>query len=240
MTVMSNAILSLVAATPAPAVPIEPAGHLRRPGKRSRRIGARDPARRSLRAGAREAKTSARLREGRLPAKGLSLVVRDRGRLVGTLRCWHVRAGGRPALLLGPLAVAASHRSLGIGSQLMREALWRAAMLGHKAVLLVGDAPYYARFGFEASPTIGLDLPGPVDRARFLAFEIEEGALTGAQGHGCPDGRAERASTTIAAGVETGGLTAASPTGCARPRRSGAARRLFPPSAPATCPPNPI
>jgi predicted N-acetyltransferase YhbS len=131
---------------------------------------------------ARDAKTSARLREGRRPAEGLALVAKDRGRLVGTLRCWPIEAGGRPALLLGPLAVAESHRSLGIGARLMREALWRAAMLGHGAVLLVGDAPYYARFGFEARLTAGLDLPGPVDRARFLAFEIAEGALDGAEG----------------------------------------------------------
>ena len=130
----------------------------------------------------RDAKTSARLRDGRLPAKGLALAAKDRGELVGTLRCWHVQVGGRPALLLGPLAVAQTHRSLGIGSRLVREALWRAAMLGHKAVLLVGDAPYYARFGFEASLTGGLALPGPVDRARFLAFEIVEGALDGATG----------------------------------------------------------
>jgi predicted N-acetyltransferase YhbS len=131
---------------------------------------------------ARATKTSARLRDGRLPVDGLALVAKDRRQLVGTLRCWHVRAGGRDALLLGPLAVAKSHRALGVGARLMREALWRAAMLGHKAVLLVGDAPYYARFGFEASLTAGLDLPGPVDRARFLAFEIEDGALDGAEG----------------------------------------------------------
>lgn len=131
---------------------------------------------------ARRAKTSERLREGRQPAKGLALAARDRGKLVGTLRCWSVEAGGRPALLLGPLAVARSHRSLGVGSRLMREALWRAAMLGHKTVLLVGDAPYYARFDFDAALTKRLDLPGPVDRARFLAFEIEAGALDGAEG----------------------------------------------------------
>jgi predicted N-acetyltransferase YhbS len=64
----------------------------------------------------------------------------------------------------------------------MREALWRAAIGGHKAVLLVGDAAYYARFGFEASFTSELELPGPVDRTRFLAFEIEPGALDGAEG----------------------------------------------------------
>jgi predicted N-acetyltransferase YhbS len=131
---------------------------------------------------ARRTRTSERLREGRRPADGLALAARDRSALVGTLRCWNVEAGGRAALLLGPLAVARSHRSLGIGSRLMREALWRAAVMGHKAVLLVGDAPYYARFGFDAALTRKLDLPGPVDRARFLAFEIEAGALDGAEG----------------------------------------------------------
>ena len=131
---------------------------------------------------ARWTKTADQLREGRLPAKGLSLVAKDQGVVVGTLRCWNVRAGGKPALLLGPLAVAKSHRSCGIGAKLMREALWRAAMLGHRAVLLVGDAPYYARFGFAAALAAGLDLPGPVDRDRFMGFEIEDGALGGARG----------------------------------------------------------
>ncbi len=130
----------------------------------------------------RLAKTSQRLRDGRLPAHGLALAARDERKLLGTLRCWNIDAGGVPALLLGPLAVALSHRSHGIGAKLMREALWRAASRGHKAALLVGDAPYYARFGFDAALTANLDLPGPVDRARFLGFEIECGALNGAQG----------------------------------------------------------
>jgi predicted N-acetyltransferase YhbS len=149
----------------------------------------------------RFAKTSQRLRDGRVPAEGLALVARDDDALVGTLRCWSVIAGGRPALLLGPLAVALSHRSLGVGAALMREALWRAAMRGHKAVLLVGDAPYYARFGFEASLTLGLDLPGPVDRERFLGFEIAPGALRGAKGMvtaGKPSSRAERRAPKLA------------------------------------------
>ena len=72
--------------------------------------------------------------------------------------------------------------AIGIGSRLMRGALWRAAGRGHKAVLLVGDAPCYARFGFEASRTARLDLPGYVDRRRFLAFGIEAGALDGVEG----------------------------------------------------------
>ncbi len=131
---------------------------------------------------ARFAKTSERLREGRLPAQGLALVAEAEGRLAGTVRLWPVEAGGRPALLLGPLAVDEEMRGRGIGARLMREAIWAAARAGHKAILLVGDAPYYARFGFSAGATRGLNLPGPVDRDRFLALEIEAGALTGACG----------------------------------------------------------
>ncbi len=140
---------------------------------------------------ARFAKTSERLREGRLPAQGLALVAEDQGRVVGTVRLWPVDAGGRAALLLGPLAVDGEVRGRGIGARLMREAIWGAARAGHKAILLVGDAPYYARFGFTAEATKGLDLPGPVDRDRFLALEIHPGALAGAAGmvagRGVPD-----------------------------------------------------
>jgi predicted N-acetyltransferase YhbS len=141
----------------------------------------------------RFAKTSQRLRNGRSPVEGLALVARDQGDIVGTLRCWNVRAGDRPALLLGPVAVAKSHRSRGIGSALMREALRRAAMGGHEAALLVGDAPYYARFGFAAAFTRELELPGPVDRARFLGLEIAAGALRGANGMVRAIGRTRRA-----------------------------------------------
>ena len=131
----------------------------------------------------RFAKTCERLREGRLPAEDLSFSAVGDGRLVGTVRLWHVSAGpGRRALLLGPLAVDEAHRSEGIGGQLMRHALARAALLGHRAVLLVGDAPYYQRFGFDAEPTRDLWLPGPVDRERFLGLELVPGALDGAAG----------------------------------------------------------
>ncbi|GLK80433.1 GNAT family N-acetyltransferase [Methylopila turkensis] len=132
---------------------------------------------------ARFAKTCERLREGRLPARGLALKAVDAsGRMVGTLRFWHVAAGDRAALMLGPLAVERDAREEGVGSALMREGLARAASLGHDAVVLVGDAPYYARFGFAAEAAEGLSLPGPVERARFLALELQAGALDGASG----------------------------------------------------------
>jgi predicted N-acetyltransferase YhbS len=127
-------------------------------------------------------KTSERLREGRLPADGLALVARCGDRLVGTVRLWHVNAGGLPALMLGPLAVDPLFRGQGLGGELMREALRRAAAFGHRAIILVGDAPYYGRFGFEAGRTSRLEMPGAVDPARFLALELAPGALSGARG----------------------------------------------------------
>lgn len=132
---------------------------------------------------ARFAKASERLREGRLPAERLSFVAKERGRLVGTVRLWNVTAGPhRPALLLGPLAVARDAQGRGIGGALMRHALKAAGEAGHRAVLLVGDAPYYARFGFCADKTAALAMPAPYDPVRLLAHELKAGALDGACG----------------------------------------------------------
>ena len=128
-------------------------------------------------------KPSERLRAGRAPARGLSFVAVEDGRVVGTVRLWEVAAGPAcPALLLGPLAVDPAHRRRGIGSALMRHALRAAARRGHRAVLLVGDAPYYGRFGFSAERTGGLWLPGLADRSRLLGRELVAGALDGVRG----------------------------------------------------------
>jgi predicted N-acetyltransferase YhbS len=132
---------------------------------------------------ARFAKTSERLREGREPARGLSLVAVDCGQIVGTVRLWHVTAGpAQPALLLGPLAVHPDHRRRGIGSVLVRRAIARARLAGHRAILLIGDAAYYGRFGFTAGETGHLWMPGQFERDRLLALELRPGALAGACG----------------------------------------------------------
>jgi predicted N-acetyltransferase YhbS len=147
----------------------------------------------------RHLRTCQRLRDGRAPAESLALSALLDRRLVGTVRLWHVDAGGTRALLLGPLAVDPACRELGIGAALMRHALTIAAARGHGAVLLLGDAPYYARFGFSALKTGALALPGPFEPARLLGLELREGALDGVTGMIVPTGRASQGKPRAAA-----------------------------------------
>ena len=155
-------------------------------------VGARERLLDSAFGPSRFEKTCERLREGRMAARGLALAAMDGEDLAGTLRFWHVEAGGAPALLLGPLAVARSHRKLGLGAALMRMGLDRAQALGHKAVILVGDEPYYSRFGFARPHAQSLDLPGWYDPARFLGLELTPGALAHATGMVVATGALER------------------------------------------------
>ncbi len=146
----------------------------------------------------RKRKSSEKLRRGRRPSEGLALVAKDAdGALLGTVRLWDVRLGdGRGSLLLGPLAIRPDAKSLGIGSALMQRAIEEASRLGHRSILLVGDAPYYSRFGFSAEKTGDLAMPGPYERHRFLALELVAGSLDGARGVLRPSGRKLTANRT--------------------------------------------
>lgn len=147
-------------------------------------------------------KSSEKLRRGRRPSEGLAFVAKDAaGQLVGTVRLWNIALGqgGTSALLLGPLAVEPALKGAGIGSALMRHALAEAGRLGHGAVLLVGDAPYYGRFGFSADRTGGLAMPGPFEKHRLLAAELVAGALDGVAGTIVPTGRRAKAGAMRAA-----------------------------------------
>jgi predicted N-acetyltransferase YhbS len=138
----------------------------------------------------RRRKTCERLRSGRLPADGLAFVATDGERIVGSVRLWNIGAeSGEAALLLGPMAVASDCRNRGVGGALVRHAVGEARNLGHRAIILVGDAPYYSRFGFAANKTAAIRLPGPVERDRLLAFELVSGALASARGMIIPTGR---------------------------------------------------
>lgn len=111
----------------------------------------------------RFAKTAERLRE-RAPV-AIGFVAREGDKLLGSVRLWSITIGGRPALFLGPIAVAAYNRRAGVGAELVQACLARAAEAG-RGVLLVGDAPYFGRFGFVAAPDVRLS--GPVDPRRIL------------------------------------------------------------------------
>ncbi len=144
----------------------------------------------------RRKKSSEKIRRNRVPAEGLAFVARDGdGHVIGTVRLWNVEAGispeGNPidALLLGPLAVSADQEGKGIGAALMRGAIAEAHKRGHGAILLVGDAAYYERFGFFADKTGHLVMPGPFQRDRFLALELKQGWLEGAAGMIVASGR---------------------------------------------------
>jgi predicted N-acetyltransferase YhbS len=114
-----------------------------------------------------------RVREGVPPVKGLSLCGQVNGKVVGGIRFTAIRIGEmESAALLGPLVVDPAEKGNGYGKALVEEGLTRARAKGFSLVLLVGDMPYYARFG----------LPGPVDPARLLALELVPGALGGARG----------------------------------------------------------
>ncbi len=146
-------------------------------------------------------KSSQKLRRGRRPSEGLAFVARSKdGVLAGTVRLWDVVTGdGRPALLLGPLAVEPSLKGAGVGKALMSHAISEAKRLGHKVILLVGDAAYYGRFGFSAEKTGALSMPGPYERHRFLALELMPGALDDAAGTLKATGRKTRAARAAAA-----------------------------------------
>ena len=120
-------------------------------------------------------KTAERLREGSAPVAGL--VARAGRELIGSVRLWPITVGGRPAAFLGPIAVMTAWRSGRIGAALVEACVTRARSMGLSGVLLVGDAPYFGRFGFEAAPKALM--PGPVDQRRVLWLSLDGSAGEG-------------------------------------------------------------
>ena len=133
----------------------------------------------------RTALSSYRLRDGVDPVEGLSLVARDDyDAIAGAIRYWPVRIGGdgSPALLLGPVAVHPTRQGEGLGALLIAESLDRARETGWTRAILVGDEPYYRRFGFSRDVARRLDYPPPTNPDRLLARELAPGAFDGVEG----------------------------------------------------------
>jgi predicted N-acetyltransferase YhbS len=128
-------------------------------------------------------RTAYRVREGTPPISRFCRAAFLDGRMVAVVRFTEITiCGAGAALLLGPLAVAPEFAGQGFGRQLIAEALERAKADGVRLVVLVGDEPYYGRFGFGPVPPGQITLPGPVDPRRLLAAELEPGALAGYRG----------------------------------------------------------
>ena len=133
-------------------------------------------------------RTAYRVREGLPPFSPLCRLTACDGRLLAAVRMAPIIIGSRPgAQLLGPLAVEPEVKGQGFGKGLVVEALAAAKAAGQGLVLLVGDMPYYQRFGFAVSPPGQLDLGGPVDPGRLLFVELVPGSLAGYAGCVCAD-----------------------------------------------------
>ena len=134
----------------------------------------------------RTALSSYRLRDGVPAVAALCLTLRDDdGTLAAVSRCWPVEvgggeAGGEDALLLGPIAVHPTRQGEGLGALLINESLAEARRLGWERVLLVGDAPYYRRFGFVRLE--GVEMPPPTNPDRVLGLAFKAGAWDGVTG----------------------------------------------------------
>jgi len=129
----------------------------------------------------RTALSSYRLRDGVARVGTLCLVLRDgEGTLAAVIRYWPVEVAGQPVLLLGPVAVHPTRQGEGLGGLLINESLAEARRLGWQRVMLVGDAPYYVRFGFRKLE--GVVMPPPTNPERVLGLELVQGAWTGVTG----------------------------------------------------------
>jgi predicted N-acetyltransferase YhbS len=124
-------------------------------------------------------KVSERVREFADFAPELSVCAWRGARLVGTVRQWRVRCGDAAVVFLGPIAVEAEERSGGVGALLVQAAVAAAKAAGEAAIVLVGDEPYFGRFGFSAEAAKDVRLPGPVDQRRVLAAVFKDEPLVG-------------------------------------------------------------
>ena len=129
----------------------------------------------------REALSSYRLRDGIPPVAELCLLARDAdGTLAGAIRNWPVRVGGKWALLLGPVAVHPTRQGEGLAALLIYRVIEIARASGWSRIILVGDAPYYGRFGFEKLE--GVQMPPPTNPDRVLGLDLRDGAWDGITG----------------------------------------------------------
>lgn len=132
----------------------------------------------------RSALSSYRLREGVPPIAPLCLTARDGlGVLAGAVRYWPVRVGGQDVALLGPVAVHPTRQGEGLAALLIFRSLAAARKRGWDRVMLVGDLPYYSRYGFFRLERV--EMPPPTNPDRVLGAALQKGAWAGVVGEVC-------------------------------------------------------
>jgi predicted N-acetyltransferase YhbS len=128
-------------------------------------------------------RTAYRVREGTPDISRFCRAAVLGDRIIAAVRFTPITIGGKNgALLLGPLVVEPDFAGQGFGRRIIAEAMAAAKADGVHLVVLVGDEPYYGRFGFHPIPPGQITMPGPVDPRRLLAAELQSGALAGARG----------------------------------------------------------
>ena len=131
----------------------------------------------------RFARSAYRVREGKGLMSRYCRVAEKGGELIASLRLTEAAiAGTQGAALLGPLAVHPNYTGQGFGRKLVAEAIDEMKAAGIKLVVLVGDEPYYGRFGFKRAPAGQIVFPVPVNPHRILVLELQEGALQAYRG----------------------------------------------------------
>lgn len=122
----------------------------------------------------RFARTAFKVREGVAHCSNLSLVGLSGEKIAGSVRLTPVMIGETQAQLLGPLTVDPAFKNRGLGKLLLQTVSDMARSQGETAILLVGDAPYYASSGYKPVPFGRIRLPGPVDPARLLILQLDD------------------------------------------------------------------
>ncbi|MFO1022747.1 MAG: N-acetyltransferase [Planctomycetales bacterium] len=114
----------------------------------------------------------------------LSLVAVEQNEIVGHVLLsrlpLHTGEGIVPLLSLAPVGVWPEYQRRGIGSALIREAIRQAKGMGERAIVVLGHADYYPRFGFDSQ--LARRLRSAFSGDEWMAMELVPGALLGLEG----------------------------------------------------------